>query len=711
MEINSEFELALRLIEQTGTSVFLTGKAGTGKTTFLRNLVNKSPKRMVVLAPTGIAAINAGGMTIHSFFQLPFAPFLPGMAFGSDAKYKFRFNKNKINIIRSIDLLVIDEVSMVRADLLDAIDDVLRRYKDRYKPFGGVQLLLIGDIHQLAPVARDKEWQLLRQHYETPYFFSSKALKEISYCTIELTKVYRQNDSMFVKLLNAIRENRCSSTTLEEINKRYKPDFDFDEADGYIRLVTHNAQAQTINSAKLEKIRRASVTFRAEVTGNFSEYSYPTEYNMELKVGSQVMFVKNDSSGRQRYVNGTIGKVTKLTSNSVEVTLNSNGERIDVQREKWTTAHYELNNQTMEIQEKIDGEFSQFPLKLAWAITVHKSQGLTFDKAIVDVSSAFAHGQAYVALSRCRSLEGLILSAPIPKSALIADYVVDNFMRESLDCIPTETQCQQMQKMYFTELLNDLFDFYELECGMLSYNRLASEYLYPYYPSYVKLYKEEILNFRQDLSSIAAKFRNQYMSIMGTTTCYEENKLLQDRLQKAASYFYTKMQPFVELMNGEHPHVDNKDEEKRLEVLRSRLTEDIMLKMGLIDYVRNNGFIVKDYLRAKALLHIEEEEKKEKTKAKSAANAKGKSTSAKGKKMAGNDIKNAVLFEALREWRYKKAGEEKKAIYMILQQKALINIANSEPRNVKNLEDIPYVGPITIEKYGKELLELVKKYS
>ena len=455
MQQNPELELAWKFIENTGTNLFLTGKAGTGKTTFLRLLKARSPKRMVVLAPTGIAAINAGGVTIHSFFQLPFAPYVPDTSFSADgsASYRFRFGKEKINIMRSMDLLVIDEISMVRADLLDAVDHILRRYRDRFKPFGGVQLLMIGDLQQLAPVVKDDEWKLLKNYYDTPYFFSSQALKESQFCSIELMTVYRQNDTTFLDMLNRIRENRCDAALLESLNRRYLPDFSPNE-DGYIQLVTHNYQAQRINNYELEKLPGRTYVFQASIEGKFPEYSYPTEQALELKQGAQVMFVKNDSSGNHRYFNGMIGEVTDISANHIEVRSKEGDEPFALQPEEWANAKYVLDEETKEIKEEVEGVFKQYPLKLAWAITVHKSQGLTFDKAIIDVSGSFAHGQAYVALSRCRTLEGLVLSAPIPARAIISDQAVDAFTRQARESAPDERRFESLKHSYCLELVS-----------------------------------------------------------------------------------------------------------------------------------------------------------------------------------------------------------------------------------------------------------------
>ena len=330
---NPELQRAWQIIENTGTHLFLTGKAGTGKTTFLRNLKKESPKRTVIVAPTGIAAINAGGVTIHSFFQLPFAPFIPDTTFNTEQKH-FRFSKEKINIIRSMDLLIIDEISMVRADLLDAIDSVLRRYRDRYKPLGGVQLLMIGDLQQLAPVVKETEWNMLSHYYDTSYFFGSRALKETTYATIELKQVYRQNDPYFLSLLNKVRENKADEQTLAELNQRYIPNFHPVKEKGYIQLTTHNYQAQQINDHELSLIKEPVFSYKAEVTGIFPEYSYPTDETLMLKKGAQIMFVKNDPSPEKRYYNGMIGEITSIDEDRFTVRTKEKNEKIIVQPEE-----------------------------------------------------------------------------------------------------------------------------------------------------------------------------------------------------------------------------------------------------------------------------------------------------------------------------------------------------------------------------------------
>ena len=607
MEQNSELALAWQFIENTGTHLFLTGKAGTGKTTFLRRLKQESPKRMVVLAPTGIAAINAGGVTIHSFFQIPFAPYVPESSFSTNATYRFRFGKEKINIIRSMDLLVIDEISMVRADLLDAVDEMLRRYRDHHKPFGGVQLLMIGDLQQLAPIVKEEEWQMLKKYYDTPYFFSSLALKQTEYCTIELKTVYRQNDGVFLDLLNRIRENHCDSQVLEALNRRCLPDFQPRKEEGYIRLVTHNYQAQRINNYELEQLPGRSYAFRATIDGKFPEYSYPTDEVLELKKGAQVMFVKNDSSGEHRYYNGMIGKVTAVSASSIEVRAKDSGEDFLLQEEEWANAKYVLDEESKEIVEDIEGTFRQFPLKLAWAITIHKSQGLTFERAIIDASSSFAHGQTYVALSRCKTLEGLVLSAPLSARAVISDREVDRFTETARRNEPDEQRFHSLQRVYFHELLTGLFDFQPLEQVLQHYVRLIDEHLYKLYPNQLTAYKEEMERFREKVIKVAQKFGMQYNRLIDAAQNYATDKTLQERIVAGAKYFKKEMEPQYLALIGDHVlATDNKELKKQLSKAKEELNTIFLQKDDLLAYVIENGFHTADFLRQKAVLSIGE---------------------------------------------------------------------------------------------------------
>lgn len=420
---NFELDVARFIVEKTDMSLFLTGKAGTGKTTFLREVVHYTKKKCIVLAPTGIAAVNAGAMTIHSFFQFGLGPFVQGVI---EPKSDFRINKSKLELIRHLQLLIIDEVSMVRADLMDHIDVELRRIRRNSKPFGGVQLLMIGDLQQLPPIARGGEDELLRQYYKTLYFFSSAALKSMKYSCIELKNVYRQTDRHFIDILNHARDCTLTSQDISDLNARYVPGFSPKPEDGYIRLMTHNRQVDYVNETELEKLDNKPYTFVAAVTGTFPEESYPTADSLTLKKGAQVMFIKNDPD--RRFINGTLGEVKSIDKNSIAVRLAESGTIIDVEPMEWQNIRYQFDEESKEISSKQIGRFKQYPLKAAWAITVHKSQGLTFDKAIIDVHAAFSPGQAYVALSRCRTLDGLVLSSPVSASVFMRDNVVDAYM-------------------------------------------------------------------------------------------------------------------------------------------------------------------------------------------------------------------------------------------------------------------------------------------
>lgn len=459
MEGNQELKTAWEFVEKTGKSVFLTGKAGTGKTTFLKRVVEESRKRVVVVAPTGIAAINASGVTIHSFFQLPLHPFIPGAKIES----KFAFSKEKRSIIKTMDILVIDEISMVRSDLLDAVDSVLRRFRNRYRPFGGVQLLMIGDLQQLTPVVTDEEAQLLASYYPTPYFFGSRALSQVDYVTIELKEVYRQQDERFISILNSVRCGHPSADVIRTLNGRYDPHFLPAPEDGYIRLTTHNHIANSYNEQQLDMIDEPSHFFDAVIDGNFPEYSYPTEARLELKVGSQVMFVKNDPSSERRYFNGRIGVVTDFFEEYILVQCPGDDEKIAVEPLEWENCRYVINEQTQEMETEVQGLFRQYPLRLAWAITIHKSQGLTFDRAIVDAAAAFASGQVYVALSRCRTLEGMVLATPLRQDAVITDQRVEEYIEgQEAAALASVSRLEAIKEEYYRQLLGELFDFKEL---------------------------------------------------------------------------------------------------------------------------------------------------------------------------------------------------------------------------------------------------------
>ena len=600
---NEELDLAWQFIKNTGTHLFLTGKAGTGKTTFLKNLREQLPKRMVVQAPTGIAAINANGVTIHSFFQLPFSPYIPNTTFRSNAT-PFHFGKEKQRIIRTMDLLVIDEISMVRADLLDTIDVVLRRYRDRSKPFGGVQLLMIGDLQQLAPVVKEDEWKLLQPYYDSPYFFSSKALQQTEYMTIELKTVYRQSDEMFLSLLNKIRENKADENTFQLLNRRYIPNFNPPQDAGYIRLTTHNYQAQQINNDKLAELPGKAFSFQATVSGNFPEQSYPTDETLVLKEQAQVMFVKNDTSGAGRYYNGMLGKVIGVSTKGISVRNNADDSVIEVEKEEWFNTKYVLNKKTQEITEEVEGTFRQYPLRQAWAVTIHKSQGLTFEHAIIDTQHSFAHGQTYVALSRCKTLDGLVLSAPLTSHAIICDEKVNAFNLTANH--PDTTTVSRLEKAYALHLLDELFDFRPLGTAFERMLRLLDEHFHKKYHRLLTEYKQlrPIVN---ELVDVAFRFRLQYTRLLTSASTRIEDQTVQARIQAAATYFSEKLQPLLALQQKTSPETDSKTLKKTLAERLTEWNEAIIFKTSILQYESSQDtvFSVSDYLHTKARMLLE----------------------------------------------------------------------------------------------------------
>lgn len=602
MEKNSELRHAWDFVEHTGISIFLTGKAGTGKTTFLRTLKEKSSKRSIIVAPTGVAAINAGGMTIHSFFQLPLSPFVPEANF----KNRFNYSKEKRKIIRTLDLLIIDEISMVRSDVLDAIDSVLRRFREHEKPFGGVQLLMIGDLQQLTPVVTPEDEVILQRYYDTSYFFGSKALRSISYVTIELTHVYRQQDEEFITLLNNIREGQVSETDLKRLNERFNPNFEPEVGSDYIRLTTHNKMAESYNEVQLHNLPSKACTFIAEADGNFPEYNYPADFKLTLKRGAQVMFIRNDNNGR--YYNGRIGHVTHIDNEKILVLCPGDDKEIEVQQETWENTKYSLNEKTKQIEAEVQGTFKQYPLRLAWAITIHKSQGLTFEHAIIDAQSSFAAGQVYVALSRCKTLEGLILASPISSSAIINDSQVMNYIshqteeaEKSIAALPT------LKAEYYRQLLLELFSFTDLKACEDALYRVLTEYFYKY-PKIITLHKMAIIDLDERIMSISSKWKGIICNM--TTDQLHEDDFLQ-RMKKGALYFHSQLtEIFSHLLDmTKGVQSNNKIAYKRFDNNYADLLQTYVVKHELLERIMEKGFSINSYLTAKqeAILNSLEE--------------------------------------------------------------------------------------------------------
>ena len=693
MKENKELDLAWDFVNNTDRNVFLTGKAGTGKTTFLHKLKMRSLKRMVVVAPTGVAAINAKGVTIHSFFQMPFGPLLPDTDLNSTSSgFNRKFSKTKINIIKSLDLLVIDEISMVRADLLDGIDSVLRRFKNRNKVFGGVQLLLIGDLQQLSPIIKEDEWELLKPYYKNGFFFSSRAYLQCEAITIELCHIYRQDNPKFISILNEIRTNTLTQASADELNKRYQPDFVPDEKDGYISLTTHNNKAEQTNSRELVKLKTKAHTYDASVEGKFPEYAYPNKEALTLKVGAQVMFIKNDSSAEKRYFNGKIGKVIHLDVDEVIVHCQEDDFNIVTTPEVWENINYTVDAETKAITENKIGAYTQMPLRLAWSITIHKSQGLTFEKAIIDAQGAFAHGQTYVALSRCKSLEGLVLSSKINSSQIISDSNVLSFNKMTEENQPDESILQASKSEFQLNLIAELFDFYK--------------FLYPigrildiYYKNRTSIegQVEDPLNTIKScvtaLLKVANAFKAQIMALSESSEAPESSEALQERFIKAISYFSAQTKEHISpAVKSFGFTTDNKAIEK--DMLKPFDTlEELLATKRLYFEGLNTGFNVTTFLelRAKSVFLAKDKPKKP-------------------RKTVIDGTTNLELFELLRELRNSIANREDLVHFQVFTQKALYAMCETLPTNKQELLQVNGMGKVRVEKYGTAILEVIRAY-
>ncbi len=699
MENNEQLELAETIIEKTGYSLFLTGKAGTGKTTFLRNLRATSRKRMVVTAPTGIAAINAGGVTLHSFFQLDFGPYVPGIKRDNSNRRSMAFSKEKIRMIRGLDLLVIDEVSMVRSDMLDAVDDVLRRFRDRSLPFGGVQLLLIGDLQQLPPVVVESERKILEGHYQSPYFFDSHALSQLDYVTVELTKVYRQSDTEFLGLLNAVRDNRADSSVLKRLNSRCRPGFAPDDSEGYVRLTTHNHLANNINRARLSALPTPSYIFPATIEGNFPESSFPAEQNLELKEGAQVMFIKNDTGADRRFFNGMLGRVTAIDKDGVSVTPTGKDNQIDVQPVEWENIKFVVDEETNEITEKRDGVFRQLPLKTAWAITIHKSQGLTFDRAIIDTSGSFAHGQTYVALSRCRTLEGLVLDRPIPPYAIINDPTVTEFISSHKTERLDKEAVDSMSHAYYLHLVEGMFNFRPLFNALEGVTRLLHENYMKLYPAKVQEFVQFCKDMQKTVIDVSDKFRIQIKQLDTEGLQTGNNTKLTQRIKDASRYFLEKLRQLRESTDTLPEDHDNRRVNQKMAERKDLFNSMADIRTVLLETFTEEDFNVERYLDIKASGAFKNDKKKHKVN-------NNRSTASE----KSDDNLHPKLLDLLRGWRLAKAQEQGVQAYTIAHTKTLIAISNHLPESYDELLLMPGVGPATAKLYGDEILDIVDGY-
>ncbi|WP_138991909.1 HRDC domain-containing protein [Larkinella sp. C7] len=694
--VNEKLQLAHDFVLHTHRNVFLTGKAGTGKTTFLHEIKQLTSKRLAVVAPTGVAAINAGGVTIHSLFQLPFGPLVPGTA-GQESK---KINREKIKLFRTLDLLIIDEISMVRADVLDGIDEVLRRYRHRPEPFGGVQLLLIGDMQQLPPVIRDDDWAFLKPYYETGYFFGSRALRKTPYISIELQHIYRQSDHRFIEILNSIREKRVTRSQLDELNQRFIPEFSPDDSQGFITLSTHNNAAQQINHQKLRALKTPTHSFEATIEGDFPAHAYPTDASLELKVGAQVMFIKNDISRDKLFYNGKIGQITDIDDDFIYVKCPKEVDAIAVDRMDWTNIRYSLDATTNEIKEEPVGKFVQYPLKLAWAITIHKSQGLTFEKAIIDASAAFAHGQVYVALSRCKSLDGLVLRAPIPSHSIKTELMLEEFHEQVQLQTPDEQELWNSKQTNQENLLLDLFLFDRSEYLINKSLRLVVENAASLDEGAEQILRHFKTLFNEKAGSLATRFRQQLPAYFAESLLPEDNRPLQERIRKAGSYFDNLINnELLPILYNYPTGSDNKLVQESLRESLEELEKELFIKMHCFEGCRN-GFEALAYLKARNESELVFQ-----------PNRKLKDRRKTGEPSDSSGSKNGTsLYKALTKWRDDLAGENDSAGYMVLPRKTILELSRIRPKTLDELLTVKGFGKTKVKMIGEEVLAIIRMF-
>ena len=699
MEKDAIFETAERYVKYTGKSIFLTGRAGTGKTTFLKYIAQTISKRFVILAPTGVAAINAGGTTIHSFFQLPLCPYLPDVKeliteYQTPDRYR-SLRKERIKIIRTLDLLIIDEISMVRADILDAVDMTLRRYRRNDLPFGGVQLLMIGDIHQLSPVVKESERQYISQVYPSPYFFHSKAIGKMDYITIELQKVHRQKDADFIDVLNAVRDNRITPQVLERLNSRVGAKQTSDEV---IRLTTHNAQADQINTAELMALPSKPAVFEAKIEGDFPENNYPADLFLSLKEGAKVMFIRNDSQAG--YYNGKMGTVMEISSNGNVLVEAFDGGLVEVEPAVWENIQYEIDQQTQEIVPVVVGKFRQLPLRVAWAVTIHKSQGLTFNNVIIDAGAAFAFGQVYVALSRCRTLEGITLQTPISASALYSDTHISRFNQAVSPFASVQSSLGAAEKAHKFNLLREIFNFESLV-------RTIGWYMKNWRAGYEKLYpvETETLLSNQgklyELRKTADTFSKQLTHIE-TTGAPEE--YLNERLLKASGYFLPPFEQMRDFCNDIAVlEIDNKETKKNAKEAWTELMILLDILCGALGLISSGEFTPEAFGKIRTECQLQERKSVKKKSAKSAVVSKVNTS--QEQLVVNEDLRDELL-----RWRTARFKKDNVSAYTIMHQSTLLEIAARIPQNSMELLAIKGFGKAKLEKFGAEILEITLKY-
>jgi len=691
IEHNKVFDLAYRFVTETSENIFLTGKAGTGKTTFLKYLKENCTKNVVVAAPTGVAAINAGGVTLHSLFQLPFHPFLPTRLHREDLLAKLRYNKQRQQLLRKMELLVIDEISMVRCDVMDAIDTILKSIRRNYDtPFGGVQLLCIGDLHQLPPVAQNHEWSILQEYYTTPFFFDSLAIKEQVPLLIELTKIYRQKEDSFVRLLNKVRNNQMDDDDFEDLHLRYDPLFSPMPDEKYITLTSHNKQAVEINQRKIENLFTNSFVFKAEIEDDFPEHIFPAEAELVLKEGAQVMFLKNDMLSR-RYFNGKIGVVKHLEKNKIVV--DCDGIEVEVGKETWENTRYTLNRGDGKLEQETLGTFTQYPLRLAWAITIHKSQGLTFEKVMIDAGSSFSSGQVYVALSRCTSLEGIVLLSKISSATLFSNEQVIKVQQQLTHKGSLADRFNGARQLFTQQLISDIFSFHDVETEI----SLLAHHITQQKDKLNEGAVNWIENIRQHFmadKAVGLKFIGVVSGMFKTEPVIENNPAVQKRISDAANHFEPKFTAYQTTLQNHPLLTEHKETANIINEHVQQLALAIFSSLYYIQYC-TQAFSVTTFLQHKL---------------KFAQPKFNLSSYASGKKEVYLDVANTELYNTLKRWRDMTVEREGLAIYMVANQATLKEIATFLPLTKKDLLHINGFGKAKVEKYGDEILEAVQEF-
>jgi len=698
IKLTEEFNLAYRFVTETNQNIFLTGKAGTGKTTFLKYLRQNSSKNMLVAAPTGVAAINAGGVTLHSLFHLPFAPFVPSRdsahadAVNSHSLLsQIHYNKQKLDLLRKLELLIIDETSMVASHTIDAIDTILRSIRRKYQePFGGVQVLFIGDLHQLPPVVKKEEWEFLRNYYSSIFFFDSLVLKENVPVMVELKEIFRQQDNSFIEILNGVRNNNLSQESFDLLNSRLKRNY-VTEEDGYITLTTHNSQSDAINKGKLKMLSSFQHTYHASIDGSFPEHIFPAEQYLELKEGAQVMFLKNDTEER-KYFNGKIGTITSLEEDRIKVKCKGEEYEIEVQKYEWKNTNYTLNPNTRQIQEEELGSFRQYPLRLAWAITIHKSQGLTFDKLIIDAENAFANGQVYVALSRCTTLEGLVLTSPVNQRFLGAHQNLKEWTEKNQNAKNLKQRFEESRQLFIQKELQNIFTFKNWLYELRELNRVMQENREHVSPECF-IWIDTLTKEQHSLDGVANKFKEYMLGLFSQNLDVETNHALQKRIKDAAHYFSKEIEKWKEKFSKHPFSIKTKKVSRKIDVPLEEVNIVVVEILQKISFCKE-GFILNAYL--------------ENSKKTSIAIEKIRSSNIDS--LSATGIEHGNLYNRLNELRKKLARENGIPISRVFSNKVIDKICEALPCDNDSLVNIKGISKVKISSYANDIVQIVNAY-